>query len=50
MKTCFHCDKEFDETLVQFSEFEDFTLDEDYNDIPIVRTLYNCPHCDSFTE
>jgi len=50
VKECFHCQKEFDETEMNFQRYEDYTLDEDMNDIPIMRELYECPHCQSWTE
>lgn len=50
MHECFHCGKSFDETEVSEREREDYTLDEDWNDIPIMRNEFLCPHCESWTE
>lgn len=48
--TCFFCDKEFDELEVPDRDLPDFIMDDQGNDIPIVRYQFLCPNCDTWTE
>lgn len=50
MIECTYCEKEFDEDESSDREFDDFTLDEQWNDVPITRHQYLCPHCETWTE
>lgn len=50
MKQCFFCDENFDESIVETRVFEGYTIDEEWNDIPIVTDQYLCPRCECWTE
>ena len=48
MVDCFSCGKDFEESEEFVRKTEDYTLDENLDEIPIILAFYVCPYCGNF--